>query len=321
MLHLSFAFYLLSLFSGLSLLVSLTANKKYSQTPAFIDFIQLNLLIMALVTVTTACLYLSVNLSSLEWVGQCYLSAILLFLGCLPWLMTKQHYRAAGLALTRQYVWILQSLLIYGITAALAIWQLPEDAHVWLLLVAIVALVCVLLHNNILVTKSERVLSTEHTSHYLPVNKTKIKKLTWLMHGQSLLLTLTEVVFFSEQLALRGITLSLPLLYLINNSIIWFYRDELLLNNQRRYSVDVTSITTDKAELATTSVSLNTELLSPKELEVALSVIQGLSNKEIAAIMTISPSTVKNHLYNIYKKYQVTNRVALIHSLQKPPTC
>jgi DNA-binding NarL/FixJ family response regulator len=65
------------------------------------------------------------------------------------------------------------------------------------------------------------------------------------------------------------------------------------------------------------TLSLALDQLSPKEQEIAAALSKGLSNKQIAFEMNISPSTVKNHLYSIFKKCHVTNRVELVTKLQK----
>ena len=48
--------------------------------------------------------------------------------------------------------------------------------------------------------------------------------------------------------------------------------------------------------------------LSPRELEVARMASQGLSSKEIARRLYLSPRTVDNHLQRVYTKLGVTGR-------------
>lgn len=55
--------------------------------------------------------------------------------------------------------------------------------------------------------------------------------------------------------------------------------------------------------------------LTLKEQEVLGCIENGLSNKEIAQQLYISPSTVKTHVGNIYKKYQVNSRAGLLSKL------
>jgi LuxR family transcriptional regulator of csgAB operon len=49
--------------------------------------------------------------------------------------------------------------------------------------------------------------------------------------------------------------------------------------------------------------------LSRREIEIISLVAQGAMNSEIAKTLYISRHTVKSHLYNIYKKIKVTNRL------------
>lgn len=52
--------------------------------------------------------------------------------------------------------------------------------------------------------------------------------------------------------------------------------------------------------------------LSPQQKKVLELLEQGLSNKEIAAALSISPNTVKNHIQNIFKKFMVDNRTCAV---------
>ncbi|MBN2738434.1 MAG: response regulator transcription factor [Spirochaetales bacterium] len=55
--------------------------------------------------------------------------------------------------------------------------------------------------------------------------------------------------------------------------------------------------------------------ISKREIQVINLMKEGLSNKEIADKLTVSIRTVDKHLYNIYNKCQVNNRVELIQVL------
>ncbi|MDZ4837790.1 MAG: response regulator transcription factor [Candidatus Melainabacteria bacterium] len=48
--------------------------------------------------------------------------------------------------------------------------------------------------------------------------------------------------------------------------------------------------------------------LSPRELEVLGLLVDGLSNKQIAARLFISPITVKTHIKHILEKLDVSDR-------------
>jgi DNA-binding NarL/FixJ family response regulator len=55
-----------------------------------------------------------------------------------------------------------------------------------------------------------------------------------------------------------------------------------------------------------------TQILTPRELEIARTMASGLSNKEIARKLCVTEGTVKTHLHHIYKKLQVKGRMELI---------
>ena len=67
------------------------------------------------------------------------------------------------------------------------------------------------------------------------------------------------------------------------------------------------------------SPELVNSTLTEKELQILSYVVTGLSNKEIANCLDISDGTVKTHIYNIFKKIQVKNRVQAANWLQSKP--
>jgi DNA-binding CsgD family transcriptional regulator len=60
------------------------------------------------------------------------------------------------------------------------------------------------------------------------------------------------------------------------------------------------------------------EQLTPREREIADLVAVGLTNREIADRLFLSVRTVDAHLWRIFNRLGVTNRVALAHMLTKP---
>ncbi len=57
--------------------------------------------------------------------------------------------------------------------------------------------------------------------------------------------------------------------------------------------------------------------LSARETGILEQISQGLSNKEIAENLFISPFTVKRHIENIYRKLQAHNRIELLEKARK----
>jgi DNA-binding CsgD family transcriptional regulator len=59
--------------------------------------------------------------------------------------------------------------------------------------------------------------------------------------------------------------------------------------------------------------------LSPQELQIAMMAAQGLTNREIASQLFLSPRTVSTHLYHIYPKVGVSTRAELHSVLAAQP--
>lgn len=56
--------------------------------------------------------------------------------------------------------------------------------------------------------------------------------------------------------------------------------------------------------------------LTKREWEIVELLSQGLANKEVAFQLKIDPSTVKNHIFRIYRKVNVQSRVELVNALR-----
>ena len=52
--------------------------------------------------------------------------------------------------------------------------------------------------------------------------------------------------------------------------------------------------------------------LTPRERQVALLVVRGLSNKEVARALELSDGTVKSHVHKIFRKVGARNRYGLM---------
>ena len=55
----------------------------------------------------------------------------------------------------------------------------------------------------------------------------------------------------------------------------------------------------------------NNQVLSPREQQVAMMVSEGMTNKQIAQELELSPYTVRNEVITILRKLNVHNRVQL----------
>jgi DNA-binding CsgD family transcriptional regulator len=54
-----------------------------------------------------------------------------------------------------------------------------------------------------------------------------------------------------------------------------------------------------------------TAQLTPQELQIARFVAEGLSNKEVAAQLFLSPRTIDSHLRNVFSKLAISSRTQL----------
>jgi DNA-binding CsgD family transcriptional regulator len=59
--------------------------------------------------------------------------------------------------------------------------------------------------------------------------------------------------------------------------------------------------------------------LPRRKREILFHLLLGKSNREIAGVLGITEKTVKNNLYNIYRRLQVRSRAQLIRRLLNPP--
>jgi len=62
---------------------------------------------------------------------------------------------------------------------------------------------------------------------------------------------------------------------------------------------------------------VQTDLLSGRERDVLQGMVDGLTDKQVAARLSLSPETVRTHVKNIYKKLQVGSRAELLSRATK----
>jgi DNA-binding CsgD family transcriptional regulator len=77
-----------------------------------------------------------------------------------------------------------------------------------------------------------------------------------------------------------------------------------------------------RAELRASGASAKQSLgetvaLSAQERRIAELAADGTTNKEIAAALSLAPSTVESHLYRIFRKLAITRRAALSKALRE----
>lgn len=69
----------------------------------------------------------------------------------------------------------------------------------------------------------------------------------------------------------------------------------------------------NKPDSSTNQPGTGIEQLSSREKQILEELSRGLMYKEIASVLFISPETVRKHVYHIYEKLHVTNRVEAVN--------
>ena len=105
---------------------------------------------------------------------------------------------------------------------------------------------------------------------------------------------------FSASASQDYLPISLPLAYL--TSSLQFY-----LASSRRQSIAAPAL-----GLSLPADLVEERRLSPREVEVAGCILEGLGNKEIAARLGISENTARNHIYSLYQKLGIQKRMDLL---------
>lgn len=277
--HLIFAFYLFALLVGSVLTVNL-----FTQRRAMLAYRE-NVLIAFLITLFimwgASSLYLAVNLDTDLNVVRIFSSGAFIFVGGFIYLLPKQGHALFQLRVPAKLFTV---LAMSGPITAVLIWLLDEPLRSSVLVIPLLVLIGTVFYSQKIVR-----------SHYAEVFTSEVaKRLTIALPLLFITAAATEGFWFGEAVAERGVTLALPFIYLVYTTVSWVYRDDLFPLSK---SLSVESLP---------------DTLTNKEKEVVLAVSKGLSNKQIADQMNVSPSTVKNHLYNIFKKLGVSNRVALL---------
>lgn len=110
-------------------------------------------------------------------------------------------------------------------------------------------------------------------------------------------------------LALTVVCVTLVILPLLNRRLILLLKSHAYLTAYDRMD-----------ERQRETIIRQTKMLDPlteREQEVLQYILAGKSNKEIAAALFVTESTVKTHVHNIYSKYDISSRAELISTLLK----
>lgn len=258
----------------------------YKRSAAFKESLAIYVVISVFMLLGTGSLYVSANITDSPKILITFLTGICLVIGFLIYLLPRYHHILFRLGFSSSTNIFLIALACIGGIGGMAIWFVDSSQYIWVLAPVIGMLILAVIYCQAIYLRY----------YHRAYSSTKPKIISTIFPIACIVMGLSEGVFFHDTLIGAGMTLSLPLIYMLNNIITWHFRNELFPAPQ----------------------SLNIPgNLTPKEQEIVQYVYVGLSNKQIAYEMNISPSTVKNHLYNIFKKLGVSNRVALLSNISQ----
>ena len=284
--HLVFAFYVFILVSGIGVTVSIFSQRKSMR--AYRESVFVNILLTIFLLWGAGCLYISANVSVELDMAKAFISGAFLMVGLFTYWIPQQHHALFELGRAPRYFLILGFL---SPCVVLLFWLLKEPYRHYVLSLAILGLFASVLY-------SRRVFNR----HYRTVFISDVpKKINTLLPILFILVAIIEGLFFGNSVIERGVTVSLPLIYIFNSVTMWVYRDQLF---------PLASAESNEDSL------VQLDKLTQKERNVVSAVCRGLSNKQVASELNMSPSTVKNHLYSVFKKLKITNRVALIRQIK-----
>jgi DNA-binding CsgD family transcriptional regulator len=129
--------------------------------------------------------------------------------------------------------------------------------------------------------------------------QTSARRFGWLLLGGFLILAAS--LLLPVQMTLMGIAVGL--LWLSFTPLLWL----------RRYAGPYQQLVTPEGALQAMVRLAGKHDITKREQEIMALIMEGKSNKEIADLLYISLSTVKNHIYNLFRKLEVTSRAQLMH--------
>lgn len=127
----------------------------------------------------------------------------------------------------------------------------------------------------------------------------------------------TESIRLALQSGASGYMLKLASREKLVESIRRTFKGETIIDSMllSQLVTDYTRLARADASCEHSSGSFESTGLTPREREVALHLVQGLTNKEISARTHLSVDTVKTHLRSVYRKMGVKNRSQAITEL------
>jgi len=260
------------------------------------------------------------------FIGQLFLRASfnrlatkqVIFLVCCPAIMFSIYFMILWIfSLAEQQIktwfkisyWIIQGLIMTGVliefNRLLNIDQTVPFGRIMLIVSRIFQImICSALFSIYLLARSSS----------NPERKKLLKRMGYIyITGYTILILFSEYIrlpFYSKP---AYFSLFISSLFLALNLPVLFY----LYTFIKRHGAKISIQAADPAKL---DYFFSNYGITDREKDIILLVIRGKSNKEIGKTLFISPKTVKNTIYKIYKKIGINNRIQLTNIIQSKRT-
>jgi DNA-binding CsgD family transcriptional regulator len=294
--HLAFLVYSIALASGVAVVSRLLVARRRNTSRLIVHFLFFHLTFMGLIIFITVTVYFSINIDHSPLTPALFVSTVLVALGVLSFFMPRYYYAVLNKPMTG----LLKALAIVPLFLfpALALGHYIFYAsyiRLVFLFVGIAYLLSITTYCNVLYVRS-----------YPPLRSSRAARLISVLFVLfSTLAGFSEGFLLREQIQEYGYTLSPSVIYLAWNLIVLLYP-----------RLEAPFLRVRKVGEVPDLVSLYG--MTPQEALIARKILEGLSNKEIAFELSISPHTVKNHISNVLRKAGAQSRVQLIARLGAP---
>lgn len=303
--------YMLSILIGVSVItIQWLANKK---NPMEINNTMKNFIFILLFMnfFDLMIYYNEYMLKSLEGVilirtGDCIIAVIV-------YLWTSVQHKVLG---ENKYEWILKASHIY-IIIYIVTWVITasffgqvEKIKFLYLFMDILLLLLMVISSGFFVYRSIKLHNSKYQSAYFVI--------------VSVMMFLNYITYFTSELGIRWSQIEYMEGPLNITIIYWFViniANYIIMYNihfKNVYLNDPEKIEEVKFDIEKALLDIKEQYdLTAREVDLVREIHEGKSNQEIAEKLFISESTVKTHIYNIFRKMEVKNRVEVVCALRK----
>ena len=287
MTHIVLLLYLISGISGISSIIFLIM--KYGHTnPYMRGYIKVHLSYTSLMLVALIVLYLRVNVIKSPILMTVFISTILLGMGILTWSLSRLSFiiNPSGITEKMKLFWSICPFAFALLSIAqFVLWNSSFNMIPVIMGVSIFIFISIWFSR-----RNSRVEGHKFN------NENRL----WIFFLIFTLIVILLELFLKFKWGFMGeYSLNIPVIFLC-----WNYLSLRQFNKESNLEGSSTEISIESA---------SQWQLTSREVEIANAIIRGDSNKEIASDLNITFSTVKNHIYNIYRKTGAKSRVDLVN--------